>query len=216
MTLSVGGPFVGLTVTTGCASPLPANAAAKTKPASLFIHIAFLLQAGLILTPDQSDTSEESQNFEDGGTGATGTRTEATSQRPSSAAPPVLPSARDHQGESHLAFAAQRLGQQRITEAEAGAPLADTCGFGKYSIDLRLTLSETYPAAGDARKTLHNARSEQPDCQYAWGKADALHFCGMAHLRLGERELALQRLTGALEIRGAPGPRTHRGNAPRA
>ena len=84
--------------------------------------------------------------------------------------------------------------------------LADTCGFGKYSIDLRLALAETYLAAGDARKALQNARkaldrSEQPDCQYAWGKADGLHFCGLAHLRLGERELARQRLTAALEIR---------------
>lgn len=95
---------------------------------------------------------------------------------------------------------------QAIAEGEAGVLLADTCGFGKYSIDLRLALAETYLAAGDARKALQNARnaldrSEQPDCQYAWGKADGLHFCGVAHLRLGERELAVQRLTAALEIR---------------
>ena len=44
-------------------------------------------------------------------------------------------------------------------------------------------------------------RSEHPDCQYAWGKADGLHFCGVAHLRLGERELARMRLVAALEIR---------------
>ena len=43
--------------------------------------------------------------------------------------------------------------------------------------------------------------SEHPDCQYAWGKADALHFCGIAHLRLNEPELARQRLTAALELR---------------
>jgi len=95
---------------------------------------------------------------------------------------------------------------QAIAEAEAGILLADTCGFGKFSIDLRLALAETLIAAGDAHKALQNARnaldrSEQPDCQYAWGKADGLHFCGLAHLRLGERELALQRLTAALELR---------------
>ena len=109
----------------------------------------------------------------------------------------------------HAACELQRhLGDfpQSIAEAEAGILLADTCGFGKYSIDLRLALAETYLAAGDARKALQNARealdrSEQPDCQYAWGKADGLHFCGIAHLRLGERELARQRLTAALEIR---------------
>jgi tetratricopeptide (TPR) repeat protein len=95
---------------------------------------------------------------------------------------------------------------QAIAEAEAGILLADTCGFGKYSIDIRLALAETLLTAGDARKALQNARnaldrSEHPDCQYAWGKADGLHFCGLAHLRLGERELARQRLTAALELR---------------
>jgi tetratricopeptide (TPR) repeat protein len=109
----------------------------------------------------------------------------------------------------HAACELQRhLGDspQSIAEGEAGILLADTCGFGKFSIDLRLALAETYLAAGDARQALQNARnaldrSEQPDCQYAWGKADGLHWCGMAHLRLGERELARQRLTAALEIR---------------
>jgi len=109
----------------------------------------------------------------------------------------------------HAACELQRhLGDypQSIVEGEAGILLADTCGFGKYSIDLRLALAETYLAAGDARQALQNARnaldrSEEPDCQYAWGKADGLHCCGIAHLRLGERELARQRLTAALEIR---------------
>lgn len=95
---------------------------------------------------------------------------------------------------------------QAISEAEAGILLADTCGFGRYSIDLRLALAETHLAAGDARKALQNARnaldrSEHPDCQYAWGKADGLHLCGLAHLRLGEPDLARQRLTAALELR---------------
>jgi tetratricopeptide (TPR) repeat protein len=97
-----------------------------------------------------------------------------------------------------------------IIEGESGILLADTYGFGKYSIDLRLVLAETFLAAStatdDARKALQSARnaldrSEQPDCEYAWGQADGLHFCGIAHLRLGERELARQRLTAALELR---------------
>jgi tetratricopeptide (TPR) repeat protein len=102
----------------------------------------------------------------------------------------------------------QHLGDypQAIAEADAGILLADTCGFGKYSIDIRLALAETYLAAGDAHKALRNARnaldrSEHPDCQYAWGRADGLHFCGVAHLLLGEKELARQRLTAALELR---------------
>jgi tetratricopeptide (TPR) repeat protein len=98
---------------------------------------------------------------------------------------------------------------QAIAEAEVGILLADTCGFGKDSIGLRLALAETHLAVGgggDARKALQNARnaldrSEHPNCQYAWGQADGLHFCGLAHLRLGEHELARQRLTAALELR---------------
>ena len=97
-----------------------------------------------------------------------------------------------------------------IAEAEAGILLADTCGFGWYSIDLRLALAETHLAAADARKALRNARnaldrSEHPGCQYAWGQADGLHLCGLAHLRLGERDLARQRLTAALELRARLG-----------
>jgi tetratricopeptide (TPR) repeat protein len=95
---------------------------------------------------------------------------------------------------------------QAIAEAEAGILLADTCGFGKYSIDIRLVLAETLLAAGDAHKALQHARSaldrsELQDCQYVWGQADGLHFCGLAHLRLGEHELARQRLTAALRLR---------------
>lgn len=96
--------------------------------------------------------------------------------------------------------------QQSVIEGEAGVLLADTCGFGRWSIEIRIALAETCLAAGDTHKALQHARkaldlSEAPDCQYAWGKADGLHFCGVAHLRLGERELARQRLTAALEIR---------------
>lgn len=95
---------------------------------------------------------------------------------------------------------------QSISEGEAGIQLADTCGFGKYSIDLRLALTESLLAAAEPTKALQRARealdrSQASECRYAWGEADGLHFCGIAHLRLGERDLALQRLTAALEIR---------------
>jgi hypothetical protein len=43
---------------------------------------------------------------------------------------------------------------QSITDAESGILLADTCGFGKFSIDLRLALAETYLVAGDPHKAL--------------------------------------------------------------
>jgi uncharacterized repeat protein (TIGR03803 family) len=93
-----------------------------------------------------------------------------------------------------------------------GGTLPCTDGFNPNGLLQRLSLAETYLAAGDPRKALQNARealdrSEHPDCQYAWGKADGLHFCGMAHLRRGEHELARQRLTAALEIRERLGHR---------
>jgi tetratricopeptide (TPR) repeat protein len=95
---------------------------------------------------------------------------------------------------------------QAIAEAEAGILLADTCDFGWWSINLRIVLAETLLAASDPRKALQSARnaldrSEHKDCEYAWGQADGLHFCGLAHLMLGERELGCQRLTAALELR---------------
>jgi tetratricopeptide (TPR) repeat protein len=102
---------------------------------------------------------------------------------------------------------------QSITEAEAGILLADTCGFGKFAIDLRLALAETLLAAGDPTKALKHARealdrSLDPECQYAWGQADGLHLTGVAHLRLSEPELARQRLTVALELRERLGHRS--------
>jgi tetratricopeptide (TPR) repeat protein len=95
---------------------------------------------------------------------------------------------------------------QALAEAEAGIMLADTCDFGKYCIDLRIIFATSLLEAGETTKALKMARdaldrSEEPECQYAWGKADALHYCGISHLRLGEREIAYQRLKDALDIR---------------
>lgn len=95
---------------------------------------------------------------------------------------------------------------QSVAEGEAGILLADTCGFGKFSIDLRLALAETLLLAGEPTGALKHARaaldrSQAADCQYAWGQADGLHFTGLAHLRLRETELAHRRLLAALAIR---------------
>ena len=96
--------------------------------------------------------------------------------------------------------------QQALTEANSGILLSNTYRFGKYSIELLISLAETYLATGKAQEALRNARkaldlSQQPDCLYAWGEADGLHFCGVAHLHLGERNLAIKRLSAALECR---------------
>jgi hypothetical protein len=92
------------------------------------------------------------------------------------------------------------------SEGEAGLHLADTCGFGHYGIELRLALARVHLDAGNPRAALQRTeealeRSTHPECQYAWGEADALHLCGMANARLGDREQARQRLTAALAKR---------------
>jgi hypothetical protein len=55
----------------------------------------------------------------------------------------------------------QHLGdlQQSIAEGEAGILLADTCGFGKFSIDIRSSLAETYLTASNYQKALQAART---------------------------------------------------------
>src|SRR4029079_4452957 len=85
------------------------------------------------------------------------------------------------------------------------------CGFGHYAIELRLALARAHLDAGDPKAALQRARegldrSVHSECQYAWGEADGLHLCGVAHARLGEVELARQRLTAALARRE---PLTH-------
>ncbi len=74
------------------------------------------------------------------------------------------------------------------------------------AIKLLLSLSRAYLDAPDNRAALGKARdalerSRHKDCRYAWGEADAAHLCGVAHLRLGEPELAKRRFTEALEVR---------------
>jgi hypothetical protein len=101
---------------------------------------------------------------------------------------------------------AERVFDLARSEAEAGIHLADTCGFGHYAIELRLALARALLDAGEPRAALQRARealdrSTHPDCQYAWGEADGLHLSGLAHARLGEPDLARQRLAAALAKR---------------
>jgi tetratricopeptide (TPR) repeat protein len=102
----------------------------------------------------------------------------------------------------------ERAFEQARGEAEAGIHLADTCGFGHSAIELRLALARTLLDAGDPRAALGRARealdrSTHPECSYAWGEADALHLCGVAHARLGEVDLARQCLDAAVAKREA-------------
>jgi tetratricopeptide (TPR) repeat protein len=93
-----------------------------------------------------------------------------------------------------------------VVEAEAGIQLADSCGFGRWSLDIRTELAKIHLAAGRPRDAIEPAewvlkRSQEPDCQYAWGIADSLHLLGVAHARLGDKKTARDYLTRAVEKR---------------
>lgn len=93
-----------------------------------------------------------------------------------------------------------------LEEATIGLNQAEGCGFGKFTIDLLLQLAKLHLAIPDARAALRYARqaldrSEHPKCCYAWGEANALHFCGICHKELKEPELARKRLKAALKVR---------------
>src|SRR5207249_3417666 len=91
--------------------------------------------------------------------------------------------------------------------------LADSCGFGRWSLDIRTELAQIHLAASEPAKAIPPAewvlgRSQEPDCQYAWGVADGFHLLGIAHAHLGEAAKARDYLTRAIETRtplGHPG-----------
>lgn len=101
-----------------------------------------------------------------------------------------------HEGNLTLAF----------SEALDGIHLADSCGFGQFSLDIRTELARIHLAVGEPTKAVGTSewvlnRSEEPDCQYVWGVADSLHLLGVAHARLGDTAKARGCLHRAVEMR---------------
>ena len=85
--------------------------------------------------------------------------------------------------------------QEAIAESQSGIQLADSCGFGRWSLDIRTELANSYLASGNPKDAIPPAewvlkRSREDDCQYAWGVADSLHLLGIAHARLGDKRKA--------------------------
>jgi tetratricopeptide (TPR) repeat protein len=96
------------------------------------------------------------------------------------------------------------------SQALDGIQLADSVGFGRWSLDARLELAKTHVAAGEFAAVIDPAswvlrRASEPDCEYKWGAADAAHLLGVAHARLANRDLAEQYLRRALEGRQSLG-----------
>jgi tetratricopeptide (TPR) repeat protein len=93
-----------------------------------------------------------------------------------------------------------------VTETLNGIQLADSHGFGRWSLDIRTELAKIYLAAGEPAKAIEPAewvlrRAQEEDCQYAWGVADSLHLLGVAHAQLGDTAKAREYLTQAVEKR---------------
>jgi tetratricopeptide (TPR) repeat protein len=95
-----------------------------------------------------------------------------------------------------------------VAESEAidGIHAADSCGSGRWALDIRTELAKIHLAAGNVQAAVEPAewvlkRSLEADCQYAWGVADSLHLLGVASARLGNIAEARNRLSLAREKR---------------
>ena len=91
--------------------------------------------------------------------------------------------------EAHLLTARHFLvfgdSQAALGEAESGLLHAVSCGYGLLRIELLVALSQIRLAWPDPPKAIQAARealdlAAHPDCQYAWGEADAAQAWGEA------------------------------------
>ncbi len=96
--------------------------------------------------------------------------------------------------------------QAALGEAEAGLLHAASCGYGLLRIELLIAVARIRLAWPDPPKAIQAARealdlSAHPDCQYAWGEADAAQAWGEAYLANHEPTLAKRAFTRALAVR---------------
>jgi hypothetical protein len=96
--------------------------------------------------------------------------------------------------------------QTALGEAEAGLLHAVSCGYGLLRIELLVALSRIRLAWPDPPRAIQAARealdlASHPDCQYAWGQADAAQAWGEAYFANHEHTLAARAFTRALEVR---------------
>jgi tetratricopeptide (TPR) repeat protein len=112
--------------------------------------------------------------------------------------------------EAHLlsAFHLLKTGdlQSARGEAEAGLLHAVSCGYGLLRIELLVVLSRIRLAWPDPPRAIQAARealdlASHPDCQYAWGQADAAQAWGEAYFANHEPTLSARAFTRALEVR---------------
>ena len=93
-----------------------------------------------------------------------------------------------------------------LGEAESGLLHAVSCGYGLLRIELLVAMSRIRLAWPDPPKAIQAARealdlAAHPDCQYAWGEADAAQAWGEAYFANHEPTLAKRAFTRALAVR---------------
>jgi tetratricopeptide (TPR) repeat protein len=112
--------------------------------------------------------------------------------------------------EAHLSAARQFLtsgdAQGALDEAESGLLHAVACGYGLLRIELLVVIARIRLAWPDAPKAVQAARealdlATHPECQYAWGEADAAQVWGEAYVANHEPGLAKRALERALAVR---------------
>jgi hypothetical protein len=96
--------------------------------------------------------------------------------------------------------------QAALSEAETGVLHAVSSGFGLLRIELLVVLARIRLAWPDPPKAIQAARealdlATHPDCQFAWGEADAAQVWGEAYFANHEPELARRAFCRALAVR---------------
>jgi hypothetical protein len=91
-------------------------------------------------------------------------------------------------------------------EAEDGLRAADTCGYGLFSIDFRNLLADLALAEGRADAALALAtealtRSDDPECDFFWGRLDAHEVLARTHRARGDQGNALEHERSAESLR---------------
>ena len=112
--------------------------------------------------------------------------------------------------EAHLLAARHLLTrgdtQAALGEAETGLLHAVACGYGLLRIELLVALARIRLVWPDPPKAIQSARealdlATHPDCQYAWGEADAAEVWGEAYVANHEPALAQRAFTQVLAVR---------------
>lgn len=100
----------------------------------------------------------------------------------------------------------QNNAEETISQAQMGLHLAETCGHGRWSLQLLLGRADAHMTLGQPEEALSQAeaaleRSQLPEVQDAWGVADSLHAIGRARKELGDTTAAQAALQQAAEQR---------------